>query len=172
MGNLIRNRQIVADDWLPLEAKPWLQVGESGLVPDFPADGALLVPLALWRLRGDDLLARPGSLGLAVEAWDEPESFADALPHLRLVAVRIAQYADGRAYSLARLLRERYGYRGELRATGDVLRDQLLYLSRCGFDAFVLRETARAQEALGAFTELSGHRPPYPRPWMAAPVSR
>jgi uncharacterized protein (DUF934 family) len=163
MATLIRHQRIARDDWLRLEAKPWLQVGESGLVPDFPADGALLVPIELWRLRRNDLIVRAGRLGLAVEAWDEPESFADALPHLQLVAIRIAQFTDGRAYSLARLLRERHGYRGELRATGEVLRDQLAYLARCGFDAFALRNMGRADEALGAFAELSAHRAPYPR---------
>lgn len=163
MGILIRNRRIVADDWLPLDATPWLQVGESGLVPDFPEGGRLLAPLALWQLRREDLIARPGDLGLAVEAWDEPESFADALPHVRLVAVNIAQFSDGRAYSLARLLRERYRYGGELRAIGDVLRDQLLYLSRCGFDAFVPRDPRAIREALSAFSELSARQVPYPR---------
>lgn len=172
MASIIRNRQIVADSWLRLDAKPWLQVGETGLVPDFPRSADLLVPLGLWRLRREDLMARAGRLGLVVEGWDEPEAFADALPHVQLVAVNIAQFADGRAYSLARLLRERHRYGGELRAIGDVLRDQLLYLSRCGFDAFALRDTTRARDALVAFSELSGQRPPYPRQWTSPAAGR
>lgn len=163
MASIIRNRRIAEDSWLRLEAKPWLQVGETGLVPDFPLSADLLVPLGLWRLRREDLVARAGRLGLVVESWDEPEAFADALPHVQLVAVNIAQFADGRAYSLARLLRERYRYRGELRAIGDVLRDQLLYLSRCGFDAFALRDPGAIREALSAFSELSARQMPYPR---------
>jgi len=141
-------------------------VGESGLVPDFPPDGDLLVPLKLWQLRGDELLARRGRFGLLLDAWDEPEVFADALPHLALVAIRIANFTDGRAYSLARLLRSRHGYAGELRAIGDVLRDQLLYLARCGFDAFALRDASRADEALTAFGELDANRAPYA--WASA----
>jgi len=162
MASVIRNRQLVADNWLQLDAKRWLQVGEDGLVPDFPVGADLLVPLELWRLRREDLSARAGGLGLIVEAWADPESFADALPQLQLVAIRVAQFADGRAYSLARLLRERHGYAGELRAVGDVLRDQLLYLQRCGFNAFALKYPDKAGEALAAFSELAAAlRRPY-----------
>jgi len=71
------------------------------------------------------------------------------------VAVHFPQFADGRGYSLGRLLRERYGWRGELRAIGDVLRDQLFYLTRCGFDAFDLREDQDLQAALSAFDDFS-----------------
>ena len=162
MASIIRHRRIAEDSWLRLEAKPWLQVGETGLVPDFPLSADLLVPLGLWRLRREDLVARAGRLGLLVESWDEPETFAEALPHLELVAVSIAQFSDGRAYSLARLLRTRYRYGGELRAIGDVLRDQLLYLSRCGFDAFALRDPDRSSEVLASFFELGAAlRRPY-----------
>ena len=162
MASVIRHRTIVEDSWQPLEADPWLRVGESGLVPDFPVAGDLLVPLRLWQLRRDDLIARDGRLGLLIEGWDEPENFADALPRLQLVAIHVPQFADGRAYSLARILRQRHGYAGELRAFGDVLRDQLLYLSRCGFDSFALRDPGRAEESLAAFCELAAAlRRPY-----------
>lgn len=178
MASVIRNRQVVADNWLQLDAKRWLLVGEDGLVPDFPMDADLLVPLELWRLRGEDLTARRGRLGLIVEGWDEPKSFADALPHLRLVAIHIPLFTDGRAYSLARLLRERHGYTGELRAIGDVLRDQLYYLSRCGFDAFALKDPSGSAEAvasLGDFSEAyqaSAERPqPHVRTRLAAGAS-
>jgi uncharacterized protein (DUF934 family) len=64
-----------------------------------------------------------------------------------LIAVRFPKFGDGRGYSIARLLRERYGYRGELRAVGDVLRDQLLFMKRSGFDSFSLREDQDPDEA-------------------------
>jgi uncharacterized protein (DUF934 family) len=69
--------------------------------------------------------------------------------------VRFASFTDGRGYSLARMLRERYGYRGELRAIGDVLRDQIYYLSRCGFDAFALRADQKPEQALAALDDFS-----------------
>jgi uncharacterized protein (DUF934 family) len=75
--------------------------------------------------------------------------------HFALVAVNFPQFTDGRGYSSARLLRERYGWRGELRAIGDVFRDQLFYLARCGFDAFALRQGEDAQAALAAFDDFS-----------------
>jgi len=154
MATLIINGTIVRDSWQRLEVEAWLQVGENGLVPDFPA-GDLLVPPKLWLLRGEELAARTGGLGLVLEAWDEPAPLAADYSRFTLLAVRVAHLSDGRAYSLARLLRERYGYTGELRAIGDVLRDQLFYLSRCGFDAFELRPGEDPKAALAALSDFS-----------------
>jgi uncharacterized protein (DUF934 family) len=69
--------------------------------------------------------------------------------------VNFPKFNDGRGFSIGRLLRERYGFRGELRAIGDVLRDQLFFLARCGFDAFALRDDQDVDEALGAFADFS-----------------
>lgn len=91
-----------------------------------------------------------------LEPVDDPASLVDALDGLTTIAVRFPAFGDGRGYSIGRLLRERYGYRGELRAVGDVQRDQLYYLWRVGFDAFLLREgedPAAALAALGDFSE-------------------
>lgn len=155
MATLIKERRIVSDNWRQLDAEPWLQVGEDGLVPDFPEDADLLVPPRLWELRRAELLARCGRVGVLLDAWDEIEPLTRDLGHFALIAIRIPQLADGRAYSLARLLRERHYYRGELRATGAVLRDNLDLLARCGFDAFLLREDQDAEEALSAFDDFS-----------------
>ena len=65
------------------------------------------------------------------------------------------KFGDGRGYSIARLLRERYGFKGELRATGDVLHDHLFFMEQCGFDAFALREDQNPQEALSVFDTFS-----------------
>ena len=72
-----------------------------------------------------------------------------------MIAVNFPQFTDGRGYSTARLLRERYGWKGEMRAIGDIQRDQLYYLSRCGFDSFLLNEGFDPQEALTAFNDFS-----------------
>jgi uncharacterized protein (DUF934 family) len=156
MATIIRKRQLAADSSRLLDdPAPWLAVGEDGFVPEFPAAGALIVPLALWRLRRDDLLGRRGPVGVLLGAADGPEAIAADLDRLALVAIHFPKFADGRGLSTARLLRERHGFEGELRAVGDVLRDQLAFLERCGFDAFALRTDQDAQAALAAFGELS-----------------
>jgi uncharacterized protein (DUF934 family) len=92
---------------------------------------------------------------LRLEPGDDPAKVADRLGAVARVEVNFPKFTDGRGYSIARLLRERYGYQGELRAVGDVQRDQLFHLSRCGFDAFLLREGQDAEVALSAFRDFS-----------------
>jgi len=157
MPKLIKNRQLANDSWLRLDREPerWLAPGEDGLVPDFPAAADLIVPLKVWRLRRDDLVERQGRTGVWLESADDPGALAGDSERLALIAVHFPKFSDGRGFSTARLLRERYGFRGELRAVGDVLRDQLFFLGRCGFDAFALREDQDAEAALGAFDDFS-----------------
>ena len=92
---------------------------------------------------------------VVLEPGDDPRALAGRLPALKIVAVNFPKYGDGRGYSLGRLLRERYGYRGELRAIGAVARDHLQQLARCGFDAFQLREGEDPQEALRGLDDFS-----------------
>ena len=155
MATLIRNRRIVDDSWLLLEPQRWLQVGEDGLVPDFPDALDVIVPLKLWRLRREDLLARQGRLGLQLDADADLTEVAADLGRFALVAVKFAKFGDGRGNSTGRLLRERYGFEGELRAVGQVARDLLFYMESCGFDAFVLRDGEDPEEALTAFYDFS-----------------
>lgn len=145
MPNLIKNRQLVTDDWQTLAA----DAVAPGLT--FPA-GKIIVPLAVWLERRDELLAR-GKVGVALAADAEPAQLANDVAALPLVTVDFPKFADGRGYSIARLLRERYGYTGELRAVGDVGRDQLFYLSRVGFDAFLIPDGRDAQAAIASFDD-------------------
>lgn len=92
---------------------------------------------------------------LRLEPADDPAAVAHRLGAAARVEVNFPSITDGRGYSIARLLRERHGYRGELRAVGDVQRDQLFYLARCGFDAYLLRDGDDAEEALSAFSDFS-----------------
>jgi uncharacterized protein (DUF934 family) len=92
---------------------------------------------------------------LRLEPHEDPAAVADRLGRTLRVEVNFPKFTDGRGYSIARLLRERYGYRGELRAVGDVQRDQLFYLARVGFDAFLLREGEDADAALAALEDFS-----------------
>jgi uncharacterized protein (DUF934 family) len=157
MTKLIKDRRLQSDTWqlLDRDVDRWLTVGEAGLVPDFPDAGDLIAPLKLWRLRRDGLLGRGGRSGVWLAAEDDPAALADDLDRLPLVAVHFPKFSDGRGFSTARLLRERYRFTGELRAVGDVLRDQLLFLARCGFDAFALREDQDAAAAAAAFDEFT-----------------
>jgi uncharacterized protein (DUF934 family) len=90
-----------------------------------------------------------------LEAGDDPGALAASLGRLKIVAVNFPQFGDGRGYSIGRLLRERYGYRGELRAVGEVARDHLYFMAQCGFDAFELRAGEDPQEALHALNDFS-----------------
>lgn len=99
--------------------------------------------------------SQPPNMGVLLEATDDPAVIV-SLDSLKLVAVRFMQATDGRGYSIARLLRRRYGWQGPLRATGDVGIDQIGYLRRCGFDQFELRDGVdvdAARIALRGFSE-------------------
>jgi uncharacterized protein (DUF934 family) len=116
-------------------------------VPDgaeLPGDGAILVSAARFLEDPEALLKRAGKVGVI---WPNNRNLDDLVPYLdRLatVALLFPSFRDGRAYSQARLLRERHGYDGELRATGQVLRDQFVFMSRAGFDAFEVKKDADA----------------------------
>ena len=109
-------------------------------------------------IRNRRIVEQPSPPDLVVlEPTDDPRSLAERLPGLKLIAINFPKYGDGRGYSIARLLRERYGYKGELRAIGVVARDHLQLMVQCGFDSFQLREGEDAQAALAGledFTEV------------------
>jgi uncharacterized protein (DUF934 family) len=92
---------------------------------------------------------------IRLEPTDDPASVAARLATVSRVEINFPKFGDGRGFSIARLLRERYGYKGELRAVGQVARDHLYYMEKCGFDAFLLREGEDVGEALAAFGDFS-----------------
>ena len=111
---------------------------------ELPGDGAILVPAARFLEDAEGLLKRAGKVGVI---WPNNRDLDDLVPYLdRLAAVTLVfpSFRDGRAYSQGRLLRERHGYGGELRATGQVLRDQFVFMLRAGFDAFEVKKDADA----------------------------
>jgi uncharacterized protein (DUF934 family) len=143
-GQIILDRRIVDD--------PWQLAIEGEAVP--PA-GRVIVPLAAWLAQRDNLAARTGQVGVWLKPDDEPGQLARDVAQLPLIAVQFPQFTDGRGYSIGRLLRERFGYKGELRAIGDVLRDQLFYMASVGFNAFDLKEGKSLDDALTAFDDFS-----------------
>ena len=140
MANLIRGEALVADDG-------WVLIAADADPGSIPA-GPVLVPLRHWIEHRPRLAARSEPIGVWLAADEAAESLAGQLDALALIAVHFPVFSDGRGYSNARILRERLGWRGELRAIGDVLRDQLFLLRRCGFDSFAIREDRSAEEAL------------------------
>lgn len=97
----------------------------------------------------------PDQKVIRLEPADDPAKVAGELEGVARVEVNFPKFGDGRGYSIGRLLRERYGYKGELRAIGDVLRDQLRLMFRCGFDAYALRADKDFNDALNAFDEFT-----------------
>ena len=149
MAVIIKNRQVETNQWQLLKA------GADKTLPAVPASGDIIVSTAQWLAQKESLLARQGRVGVWLANTEDPATIADELKHFALVAIYFPHFTDGRGASIARLLRERHGWSGELRAIGDVIRDVIFYLSRCGFDAFDLKAGADAQAALSAFGDFS-----------------
>jgi len=122
---LLKDGKAVADDWRNLEADA-----------PTPAEGAVIVGLARWIEERGALAKRGAPVGVLLRSDESAEAIADDLDALALVALDFPEFKDGRAYSSARILRERYGFTGELRAVGDVDLEHLQFMHRCGFDAF------------------------------------
>ena len=150
MSRIIKNRQIVDDTWNVLK----LSEGETPESVDLPGDNPI-VPLAVWLARRDELLARQRPVGVWLDSHEGPEAIAGDIERFAVIAVNFPKFADGRGYSTARLLRERHGFTGELRAIGDVLQDQLYYMKRCGFDAYAVRADKDIEAALAGLNDFS-----------------
>ena len=144
MAQLIKNQAVAVDPWQTLE----LAEGDTPETVALPS-GDVIFPLAVWQARQAEIAARP-RLGLLLQPGDALEAVADDLGRFSVIAINFPKFVDGRGYSLASLLRQRYRYQGELRAVGDVLHDQLFFMQRVGFDAFALRDGKNIAHALAA----------------------
>jgi uncharacterized protein (DUF934 family) len=146
---VIKDRKIVDDGW-------------TLLAPDepIPPSGDVIVSVAQWTAYNVSVDAaappgeRSGQLGVVLHSDELPEQIQQ-LDRLPLIAIDFPKFGDGRGYTSARLLRQRFGYKGELRAVGDVLRDQLFYMARCGIDSFALKAGKDIEGALAAFDDFS-----------------
>ncbi len=128
-------------------------VGDVADIDD--TDGPIFVTAEVWAEARDRLLDRMGPVGLWLRSDQSPEPFAEDIDQFNAVALEFPQFKDGRSYSHARILRDRMDYRGELRAVGNVLRDQLLFMHRCGFDAFAVPAEFSPDDYVAALREFT-----------------
>lgn len=140
---VIKHGELVSDAWQLLREIP-----EAGL-----PDGPVIVPISYWLEHRDSLRAR-GDVAVWLASDQPPHPIADDLDSLPLIAIDFPIFTDGRGFSYGRTLREHYKYKGEVRAIGEFIRDQLYYLSRCGFDAYALT-TSDPAAALASLRDFS-----------------
>lgn len=143
MPNIIKNGAIVEDTYHVIT--------EAGALP--AAD--IIVSLDVWLQQRAEVLAHPHKKGIMLKPDQHPEAIVDDLASLDIISLVFPAFADGRGYSYAVLLRQRYGFKGELRATGDIFKDNMFYLKRCGFDSFAVRADKDLEVALQGLQDFS-----------------
>lgn len=148
-AEIIRNGAVVEDRWQVLRP-----TAEAPLALESLPAGAVIVPLAFWLAHADALVAR-GDAAPWIAGNEEPAALQPWIERLGLVAVDFPKFTDGRGFSIAFLLRSRLGYKGELRAIGDVLADQLFFMHRVGFDAYAVRADKDIRKALQVLAPFS-----------------
>ncbi len=140
--------------------------GEQTFTPEqiegtlIPPSGKVLVPLSVFIARQTALAPRieKGEIGVWLDTHEVLETLHAALLDLNklpMIAVHVERFADGRIFSLGTLLRTRYGFKNQLRAFGDVLRDQLFFLKRSGFDSYIVRADRSAEEAIASLNDFT-----------------
>lgn len=178
MSNLIKGNAIATDEWtvvqLPAAQEEVrkqagkvvlfkltgedLPTSEQVTTTVVPETGKVLVPLAVWLARKSEFTKRlnHGEIGIWLATHEPLELLATAdLNLFPVIAVYVERFPDGRIFSLGNLLRSRYGFKNELRAFGDVLRDQLFFLKRSGFDSYLIRADRSAEDALASLRDFS-----------------
>lgn len=180
MSQLIKGNQIAQDEWTrvippvfgdePVRKQAGKVVmfklhGEETFTEkqidatEIPA-GKILVPLTVWLAKKDSLSERmaAGEIGIVLQTHEPIESLAEAfddLNSLPIIAVYVQIFADGRNFTLGNLLRTRYGFKNELRAVGDIMRDQMYFLKRSGFDSFLIKDGRNAEEAIASLNDFT-----------------
>jgi uncharacterized protein (DUF934 family) len=181
MSQLIKQNAIVVDEWtrvVPPSLGDEVVRKQAGKVvlfklygeetfsqaqieaTEIPTTGKVILPLPVWLAKKDQLTQRmaAGEIGILIATHEPIEALISAFPDLNtlpLIAVFVERFADGRNFTLGNWLRTRYGFKNELRAIGDVLRDQLFFLKRSGYDSYLIRRDRSAQEALASLNDFS-----------------
>ena len=141
MREIIRRREIIIDDWWTIDEDP---DGENG---------AVILPLSRWHAERDRWQSWRGRIGVRIGPADRVELLRADLARFGLIAIEFPTPSEGRGYSQARVLRDRLGFTGEIRAVGHVKRDQIFFMARCGIDAFELTPGVNPQSVLAAFDD-------------------
>lgn len=143
---VIKKKSVIDDDWYLIR-----ELDSSSPEPE----GSVILPFSYWQVNRDILLKSKKKHAIWIDGSVETESLVDDLESFIMIALDFPVFKDGRSYSHARILRERYAYKGELRAIGDVLQDQLFFMYRCGIDSFQLRDDKDIKKALKSFEDFS-----------------
>lgn len=141
--NIIKDKVIVEDSWQ--------HVPPDAALPD----GDIILTLEAWQEKREELTGRNSRVGIKLEPGVDLSDIKDFLEDIDLIAINFPTFGDGRGYSHAKILRDRYGFAGEIRAVGDVLQDQIFYLQRCGFNSYEVRVDRNMTEALDAFDDFT-----------------
>ena len=144
MQKMLSHGAVAEDNWtvlqMPVETIP---------------QGNILVPLKYWLEQSAELDGQAGLVGVWLDSDEEVEALADDLAQLPVVALNFPKFVDGRGFSSARLLRDRYDYKGEIRAIGNVIQDQLFMLQRCGFSQYCLADNVDLEAAAKSLNDFS-----------------
>jgi len=144
MQKMLSHGAVTEDNWtvlqMPVETIP---------------QGNILLPLKYWLEQSAELDGQAGLVGVWLDSDEEVEALADDLAQLPVVALNFPKFVDGRGFSSARLLRDRYDYKGEIRAIGNVIQDQLFMLQRCGFSQFCLADNVDLEAAAKSLNDFS-----------------
>jgi len=139
---VIKDKAVIDDDWSLIR-----DIEDSSSIPE----GDVILPLTFWQANRDQLLKTKKIHAIWIDGSIETESLLDDIEFFSLIALDFPTFKDGRSYSHARLLRERYNFQGELRAVGDILQDQLFFMERCGINSFQVRDDKNIEQALNGF---------------------
>ncbi len=195
MSQLIKGNQIIQDEWTRVIPPTFgdepvrKQAGKVVMfklhdeetftqkqidATEIPATGKILLPLTVWLAKKESLAARlaAGEIGIVLQTHEPIEKLVEAFDDLNclpVIAVYVQIFADGRNFTLGNLLRTRYGFNNELRAVGDIMRDQLYFLKRSGFDSYLIKEGRNAEEAIAS---LDDFKQPYQGATDDVPVWR
>jgi uncharacterized protein (DUF934 family) len=152
MPIVINNHQVIDDEWVDLT------IDSNSLRPE--NDLKVIVGLGRLRNKFDQLKTKSQALAVILSETDSVDDILPFLNHLQMVVLQFKVFADGRAFSQSTLLRDRHGYKGHIRAVGDVIRDQLSFMQRCGFSQFQLAENEDVNQAIHAFSDFSNSYQP------------
>tara|TARA_B100001540_G_scaffold317729_1_gene352419 strand:+ start:720 stop:1202 length:483 start_codon:yes stop_codon:yes gene_type:complete len=141
---IIKDKAIVDDNWQYI-------TDEEAL----PASGDIIISATRWAAEQENLAAYNGAVGVQLEPGDDAMVLKGTIESLPLIAINFPVFSDGRGFTQAKILRDRLGYKGELRARGDVARDQMFYMMRVGFNAYEVKAGRSLQDALQAFDDFT-----------------